>query len=583
MKGTLTQGTLPRVMRDLYVGRRSGMLHLSRGDERRSVRFQRGNIINADTNVPEDHMGEILLRKNWITRAELERAAAVMTLEQRRMGQVFLDLGILDKNRLEDAVALHVHEILYKVFVWNEGTYDFREEPDGPLEDEEELTLKLSTGELILEAVRQIHDPDVIRYNLGDMDRVLALPADPLLRFQRLTLTPTDGFVLSRVDGTLSGREIVQMIPLAPEETQKSLFSLVCVGAVEYALGPPKTPARAPKPVPAAAPAPPPPAPPPAETARAPAADAGEAPAPPPTPPAAPAAPEMGAAPPPETPLPAVETPTPVAQAPPPPVEISAESAARRQEILDAFERLKSSNHFEILGIPRASNDAQVKEAYFRLAKRFHPDAHHDRALADLREKLEAVFIRLGEAYEVLRHARTRASYEETLAAKVPRPAPPPGGGPVVGSSTPADPAALARAAEQAIARAAKFLEKEQYWDAIQVLDAALPMVEGKLLQKGRLLWARAKMKNPNWVKEAEEKLRNEVLADDPRNVEALYLLGVIYRDQGLASRAQTMFKKVLELKPDHEGALAEVPKQEPEPEAAPEKVGLLKKLFKKS
>ncbi len=72
--------------------------------------------------------------------------------------------------------------------------------------------------------------------------------------------------------------------------------------------------------------------------------------------------------------------------------------------------------------IPRTANETQVKEAYFRLAKRFHPDVHHDAALTDLRDKLEAVFIRLGQAYEVLRNPRTRASYEETLALRMPRP-----------------------------------------------------------------------------------------------------------------------------------------------------------------
>ena len=64
---------------------------------------------------------------------------------------------------------------------------------------------------MILEAVHGIQDPDVIRYALGDIDRVLALSTDPLLRFQNITLTPTDGFVLSRVDGTLSAREITQL------------------------------------------------------------------------------------------------------------------------------------------------------------------------------------------------------------------------------------------------------------------------------------------------------------------------------------------------------------------------------------
>ena len=63
---------------------------------------------------------------------------------------------------------------------------------------------QLSTGEVILEATRFVQDPELVRKVLGDTDRKLALSTDPMLRSQRITLTPTDGFVMSRVDGTLS-------------------------------------------------------------------------------------------------------------------------------------------------------------------------------------------------------------------------------------------------------------------------------------------------------------------------------------------------------------------------------------------
>ena len=75
----------------------------------------------------------------------------------------------------------------------------------------------------------------MVRFSLGDMDRVLALSSDPLLRFQKLTLSPEDGFVLSRVDGVTSAREIVQMIPLPAERTQRSLLGLLSTGVVEFA------------------------------------------------------------------------------------------------------------------------------------------------------------------------------------------------------------------------------------------------------------------------------------------------------------------------------------------------------------
>jgi molecular chaperone DnaJ len=61
-----------------------------------------------------------------------------------------------------------------------------------------------------------------------------------------------------------------------------------------------------------------------------------------------------------------------------------------------------------VLGVPRDATEAQVREAYFRLAKRFHPDVHHDPALSDLREQLEQIFGRLNEAYEELSRLRER-------------------------------------------------------------------------------------------------------------------------------------------------------------------------------
>jgi curved DNA-binding protein CbpA len=245
---------------------------------------------------------------------------------------------------------------------------------------------------------------------------------------------------------------------------------------------------------------------------------------------------------------------------------------------METYDGLRARNHFEILGIPRASNEAQVKEAYFRLAKQFHPDVHHAAALADLRDKLEAVFIRLGEAYEVLRNPRSRASYEETLGRSAPRPAGP-GPPPPPAPEPKPDPEAEARAAEVAIRQAEKYIEKEKYWDAIQLLEPAVGVVQGKSRQRARVLLARAYLKNPKWVKRAEEELLAAV-QDDPQNVEALLMLGRLYKNSGLKSRSVSMFKKVLELRPDHEEARAELGDQVGEPEPPG---GLIKKFFKKS
>jgi hypothetical protein len=543
-KGRLAEGVLPGLLRDLYVGRKTGLLTFARGDERRSVHVRRGHLVNADTNVREERMGDALVREGRIGETDLKRALGFMLRDGKRLGVVLMDMGLMDQPGLEDAVARHVRAILTKVFAWADGEYEFHEQEDAPAA-EGDLTLKLSTGDLILEAARGVQDPDVVRYALGDIDQVVGLSSDPLLRFQRISLSPTDGYVLSRVDGTLSAREVMQLIPLPAEETQKSLFGLLSTGVVEY-LPLPKRPRPA------------------AEPARPKGRAAG-------------ALPDTGVgARPPAPPAPAPAAPPPAAETPGPP-------DARRLEILDAYAGLKSRTHFEVLGITREATEGQVKEAYFRMAKRFHPDAHHDAALSDLRDRLEAVFIRLGDAYEVLRNPRIRATYERALEAKAPRPEAAPAAAPPAPSEpTAGDPVQERRVAEDAIRKAARSVAAEKYWEAIQLLEPAIGRVDGKMRQNGRILLARAYMKNPNWVKQGEELLL-AVVQDDPKSIEAYMLLGNLYKTGGLRSRAISTYRKVLDVKPDHEdaaAALAELAPEEPEPGPGG---GFIKKIFGRS
>jgi tetratricopeptide (TPR) repeat protein len=565
MNGDLAEGVVPDLLREIYVGRRGGTLHLVRGQERQRLRFRRGHIVNAHTSVLEERLGEMLVRRGLLSEADLARATEIVVRDGRRLGEVLAEMGLIDASGLEDAVALHVHEMLARVFAWHDGTYAFEEQPEGG--PGEELTLKLSTGELILEAVQAVRDPDVVRYALGDMDRVLVPSSDPLLRFQKLTLSPADGFVLSRVDGVTSAREIVQMIPLPAEQTQRSLLGLLSTGVVEYA--------GVRRPRDASAPVHPAPEPPPAT----PAAPAVPVPPPPAATPPPPAAPPPVAAPVPPSP-----------PAGPGPGAVDEKTAERRREIVEAWEGLKTRTHFEVLGLSRSVGEAEVKEAYFRLAKRFHPDVHHGASLGDLRDKLEEVFIRLGEAYDVLRDPRKRGDYEQRLGRPRPKPAGEAEAGPAAPSAAepsapepPREPEEEARLAEESIRRAAKLFEEEKYWDAIQLLQPAVDAVQGKSRLRGQLTLARCYAKNPKWAREAESVLLTAT-RESPQAVDAWALLGEIYAQKGLRTRAVAMYRKALELTPDHEEAARYLAANAPEPEPPEDDAGggLLGRLFKK-
>jgi molecular chaperone DnaJ len=62
-------------------------------------------------------------------------------------------------------------------------------------------------------------------------------------------------------------------------------------------------------------------------------------------------------------------------------------------------------DYYEVLGVARGANDDEVKKAFRRLAKQYHPDANKEQGA-------EARFIEINEAYEVLSDPQKRAAYD---------------------------------------------------------------------------------------------------------------------------------------------------------------------------
>ena len=560
-----------KLMREIYLGRKSGHLHFAHGKERRSLLIHGGHILHGTSDVLGEHLGDVLVRYGLLEQPALNQATKIVLKDRKRLGAVLDEQGLMDTDRLSSAVSLHVREILFNVAERGDGSYSFE---DTATDEGDSAASKLSTLEMILETARRVQDPGVVSHVLGDLDRVLVTSDNPELRTQNIALTPKEGFVMSRIDGTLTAREVFTIIPLPPEDTERSLFVLLCTGSVEYrtagAREAPGSGARAARAAAAAAAGPS--APPPKSTV--------------PTAPPRPTAttPPLAAAPRPAAPAPAPPAPSATVKKESDAIQGRQLLEARRQLIVNAHEAMAAKNHFEFLGVPRAATEAQVKEAYFRLARPLHPDSNRDPGLADLQGKREAAFHRLSQAYETLRDPQKRGRYEADLDARAPRRRPEPPS-PSAAETSPAVRTEASRITEAALAmesvrQAEKAFKEEKYWDAIQLLEPAIPRLERNSKVKAQVLLARAYMKNPNWGRRAEELLQR-VIQESPDHADAFVVLGNLYRASQLKSRAQSMYRKAVQAQPGHQEALAELAALDGE--GPPEGGTRLKKFFSKS
>jgi hypothetical protein len=225
----------------------------------------------------------------------------------------------------------------------------------------------------------------------GDKPRL-----NPSLDFTHLKLTPTEGFILSRIDGRASYDEVCRMSSLGREETLEILRKLktgkIILGPGESAPAP--TPPKARRSMRSPSPDYRPRTPPPVVVTDAMLRQAQE---------------RSGGKPDPDqaAPMSVLERlddgvavdPTDLVEGP----DLSDETKKR---ILRLHRRMRKLAPHELLGVAKDADGATIKRAFGAASKELHPDRYFGKDLGKFREKLAKIFNRITEAMQELEKAR---------------------------------------------------------------------------------------------------------------------------------------------------------------------------------
>jgi curved DNA-binding protein CbpA len=515
LSGRLRDTKFPTLLRFLQRNKKTGMLNVHRNDLDKSIYLKNGDIVFATSKYPDDRLGEMLLKTGKITLDQYETSVKLLKQTGKRQGTILVEQGFIIPKDLFQAVAHQVKEIILSLFTWIDGDYLFSE---GDLPSEEVITLRMSTARLIYEGVHRIQDWTRLRRELPPLSLSLQITTDPLVLFQDLELDPSSRQLISLIDGNKTIEELFRQSALSAFETLKCLDFLIAIGMVE-----PRTPEEAVEP----------------KIAEPVLSSEGDSSA------------------------------------------LSSESAAinlekkvqvevqeeKREDVVESREELfkekeeaeeygmqkireahaamKNQDHYEVLGIPQDAPKDEIKKAYFRLAKAYHPDRHFHAGMEEVKSQLEGLFQRITEAYDTLLMERRRKEYDLTLVMSK-----------YGGKQSQASEETSETRAVQQFQRGQEAIKRGDYREAVHSFEWAARLNPKQAKYYAAL--GKALSKVPRRTHDAEQNFLKAIELE-PSNAENYLSLGLLYKEGKLAQRAIKQFEEALMWDPDNKKAKAEL------------------------
>lgn len=252
LAGTLKDFGLPDIVQLIGLQRKTGTLHLDTPGESVKVIFEGGNIVAAESSLarPSDRIGNALVTQGAITQDQLNQALSVQKQTMQRLGHVLISEQIVSEEVLSKAVEAQLFQVVFRLFRWREGKYNF--ETQNTVDYERTGAVSLGADFVLMEGIRMVDEWPIIERRIPSMASVFKKVVDSsqvqakgggdeegmegldgLLSSMntsgggRVSLSGDELLVFNAVDGRKSCQQIVESTPLHDFAVCRTLLDLM--------------------------------------------------------------------------------------------------------------------------------------------------------------------------------------------------------------------------------------------------------------------------------------------------------------------------------------------------------------------
>lgn len=229
MKGETRDTPIAEVLRDLHFDRKDGILHVRGGGRNDELYFDRGEVFYCKTDAPGERLDQLLVKWGLVPAHEV--AALVQRAGQDVRG-VLVREGIFENEQaFDDFMSQVLRERMTQVFTRSDASFEFEEKDVRALRA---VAFNTKTSDVILEGVRRMAHAETVLAALTEDDSPLRMNPRSAVPVESLAMGPSEGYVLSMVDGTTSPSAIGRTSPLGEGDTTRLLYALLVLDVLTH-------------------------------------------------------------------------------------------------------------------------------------------------------------------------------------------------------------------------------------------------------------------------------------------------------------------------------------------------------------
>lgn len=125
VNGDMRVMTLTDVMQWVDMSQKSGVLTLTYEDISRTIYLHEGNIVFTSSTQSGSRLGDVLITAGVITERQCINALNESQKLETPFTAYLIDLGLVDKDRLEGVIRQFSEFIIVNAIKWNGGFFEF--------------------------------------------------------------------------------------------------------------------------------------------------------------------------------------------------------------------------------------------------------------------------------------------------------------------------------------------------------------------------------------------------------------------------------------------------------------------------